>query len=97
MHIPAGDGDYQHDMQPVIQLYDAGMQFLASQEFAGGDLVFEIDTPGDYLLRVANHGGDTASYQLTLSTTIDATALRRRGPARRRFGRAVDRHRRRQR
>ncbi len=67
VRVPSGTGALDHDMQPMLQLYDANERFLMSQEFAGGDLVFNIDTPGNYLVRVRNRGGDTAPYQLTVS------------------------------
>jgi type VII secretion-associated serine protease mycosin len=67
VHVPIGDGGLEHDMQPVVQLYDANMHFLASQEFAGGNLVFNIGAPGSYFVRVANRGGNTAAYEVTIS------------------------------
>jgi type VII secretion-associated serine protease mycosin len=75
VRVPSGSGALDHDMQPVVQLYDASKRFLMSQEFAGGDLVFNIDTAGDYFVRVTNRGGDTAPYQVTVSSMTTAPAL----------------------
>ncbi len=68
VHVPAGDGAFDHNMDPVVQLYDSSEHLLASQEFAGGDLTFRITTTGNYYVRVRNRGGDTASYTVRMSS-----------------------------
>ncbi len=68
VHVPAGDGALDHSMDPIVQLYDANEHLLASQDFAGGDLVFRIASAGNYLVRVRNRGGDTALYTVRVSS-----------------------------
>src|SRR5262249_52662940 len=68
VHVPFGLGALDHDMDPIVQLYDSTDHLLASQDFAGGDLTFHSTSAGNYLVRVRNRGGDTAPYTVRVSS-----------------------------
>jgi hypothetical protein len=67
VQVPAGAGELDHDVVPVVQLFDAGHNLLASNELAGGDLVFKIASAGNYFVRVANWNGSTDAYEITVA------------------------------
>jgi type VII secretion-associated serine protease mycosin len=62
--VSQGDGRLDHNMDPIVELYDANHAFLASQDLFGGPLQVPIENIGDYYVRVRNRGGDTASYTI---------------------------------
>ncbi len=70
-----GGSAFDHDLNPVIRMYDAGAHFLASQEFAGGDLVFKAPATGTFLVRVANAEGSTKPYTILVSTLSQPDAF----------------------
>jgi subtilisin family serine protease len=74
--VSGGTGDFEHDAQAIVELYDASNHLLASQEWpATGNFFvvptgfdFKITSAGAYFLRVRNHNGSTASYSITLAS-----------------------------
>ncbi|HEV7526603.1 MAG TPA: S8 family serine peptidase, partial [Acidimicrobiia bacterium] len=69
VQVPAGGHAFDHAMDPLVELYNPDRTFAASQEFAGGDLVFNISATGDYLVRVRNINGSTANYSIVVHST----------------------------
>jgi type VII secretion-associated serine protease mycosin len=67
--VSEGTGQLDHDMEPIIELYDANRSFLASQDLTGGPLIAPIENLGDYYVRVRNRGGDTANYTIHVAGT----------------------------
>jgi type VII secretion-associated serine protease mycosin len=67
--VSHGFGSLDHDMQPIVELYDSNHALEASQELLGGDLVVPIDAGSDGFVRVRNRGGDTAPYTIHIKTT----------------------------
>ena len=87
----------QHEMDPIVELYQPDRSFAASQELAGGDLLFKITVTGDYFVRVRNFNGSTASYTVTVQLGCDAESVRARARDRLRCRGRVGRDRRRRR
>jgi type VII secretion-associated serine protease mycosin len=67
--VSHGNGSLDHDMQPIVELYDSNHALEASQDLLGGDLLVPIDSIGDGFVRVRNRGGDTAPYTIHIKTT----------------------------
>jgi type VII secretion-associated serine protease mycosin len=67
VRVPFVSSGFEDTMDPVIALYDITDNLLASQEFTGGDLEFNIAAPGNYFIRVRNRGANVASYSMTVS------------------------------
>src|SRR5207247_2380488 len=62
--VSHGSGAFDHDMQPIVELYDSNHALEASQDLLGGDLLVPIESAGDGFVRVRNRGGDTAPYTI---------------------------------
>ena len=67
--VSHGFGALDHDMQPIVELYDENHALEASQDLLGGDLLVPIDSIRDGFVRVRNRGGDTAPYTIHIKTT----------------------------
>ncbi|MFM7224624.1 MAG: S8 family serine peptidase, partial [Actinomycetota bacterium] len=65
--LPAPSGALERDMDPIVELYDPALGFLATQEFGGGTLAFRITTSGLYALRIRNRNASTAPYTVTVA------------------------------
>src|SRR6185503_17798291 len=68
VRVPFVSGGFEHTMDPAVELYDSNDNLLATQEFIGGDLEFNITAPGNYFVRVRNREANVASYSMTVST-----------------------------
>ncbi|MDQ1459514.1 MAG: hypothetical protein QOI08_998, partial [Actinomycetota bacterium] len=69
VHVAGGPPSFDHQMDPVVELYKPDLSFTASQTLTGGDLAFEISVTGEYFLRVRNLNGSTAPYTISVITT----------------------------
>jgi len=65
----AGPPSFDHQMDPVVELYKPDLSFTASQVLTGGDLAVNISATGDYFVRVRNLNGSTAPYTISVTTT----------------------------
>ena len=72
--LPPPTRDLEHSMDPIIELYDSGLAFRATQEFGGGALAIRIFRSGIYVIRVRNRNPSTAPYSLNV-TPVTAVAL----------------------
>ena len=67
VHVSFAAPTFNHEMDPIVELYHPDHSFAASQELAGGDLLFQITVTGDYFVRVRNVNGSTASYSVIVN------------------------------
>ena len=66
IHVPSSASSFEHEMDPIVELYKPDHSFTASQELAGGDLIFKITAPGPYFVRVRNMNASTAAYAISV-------------------------------
>ncbi len=67
VHLTIGPPSLAHALEPAVSLYHPDHSFAASQELAGGDLLFDITVTGTYSLQVRNGNGSTAPYTIKVS------------------------------
>ncbi len=68
--MPTGPAALDHEMDPIVELYHPDNSFAASQELAGGDLLFDVTVTGNYFVRVRNVNGSTAPYTIVVQVDL---------------------------
>ena len=66
IHVPASGPALDHELDPIVELYQPDKSFAASQALAGGDVLARAPATGDYLVRVRNNNGSTAPYTIVV-------------------------------
>ncbi len=71
IHVPNGPAALDHEMDPIVELYHPDNSFAASQDLAGGDLLFDVTVTGNYLVRVRNVNGSSAPYTIVVQASSE--------------------------